>query len=443
MTDQVDHLQPGAESGAEALVRPPLVRPASVVSTATGFVGIGATVALLALFIGSDLALNAQVLILLVALIASMALWSILVDRVHRNPSTGLDFSAPRPLSETLATTKVKLAGLYATWAVIALLYFSFRTYRDADYNLYFGVLLGLGPVILTAAIVYVFYVDRYMRDPHDTLWHAGQWVLGRDGTDPEMLREHARSWTIKGFFLALMFAGTPGQLTFVTDVSLANILANPADAALWAIELMFLFDVSYALIGYVVTSRLLDAHIRSSNPYASAWVYALICYPPFLVMGTWGPLSYRGELSWVGWFAGNNTALALWGAGLVLLSAFYAWATVIFGLRFSNLTHRGILTNGPFRYFKHPAYLTKNIFWWLVFMPFLSVDGPVEVVRNCVLLLGVNFIYFMRARSEEWHLMEDPDYRAYSAWIAENGVLPRLRRAILGPAKPPSPGLE
>jgi hypothetical protein len=312
-------------------------------------------------------------------------------------------------------------------------LYFAIRTYRGPDYDLYFGVLIGLGPILLTGAIIYVFYVDRYMRDPHDTLWHAGQWLIGGDGTDPAMLREHLRSWAIKGFFLALMFAGTPGQLAFVTDISMANLLADPSRAALWAIELMFLFDVTYALIGYVMTSRVLDAHIRSSNPYASAWVYALICYPPFLLMGSGGPLDYRGEITWIGWFAGNDLALGLWGATLVLLSAFYAWATVIFGLRFSNLTHRGILTNGPFRFFKHPAYLCKNIFWWLVFMPFLSTEGIGDIIRNCVMLLGVNLVYFMRARSEEWHLMADPDYRAYSAWIAWHGVLPRLRRAILG----------
>jgi isoprenylcysteine carboxyl methyltransferase (ICMT) family protein YpbQ len=428
MTDQADRLQPEAESAAEATNR-----PESPVSVATGFVGIAATALLLTLFIGSNVPINLQVLVILAVLIVSMALWSILVERVHLNPTTGLDFSAPRPVSETLATTKVKLAGLYATWGAISLLYFSILTYRSTDYDLYFGVLIGLGPVILTGAIIYVFYVDRYMRDPYDTLWHAGQWVLGRDGADPAMLREHLRTWAIKGFFLALMFAGTPGQLNFVTDVSVEEIFADPASAALWAIELMFLFDVTYALIGYVVTSRLLDAHIRSSNPYTAAWVYALICYPPFLLMGTYGPLDYRGELSWIGWFAGNNTVLALWGIALVLLTIFYAWATVIFGLRFSNLTNRGILTNGPFRYFKHPAYLTKNIFWWMVFMPFLSVNGAADIIRNCVMLLGVNFIYYMRARTEEWHLMQDPDYRAYSAWIAENGVLPRLRRAILG----------
>jgi hypothetical protein len=76
-----------------------------------------------------------------------------------------------------------------------------------------------------------------------------------------------------------------------------------------------------------------------------------------------------------------------------------------------------------------------------MVFMPFLSTAGPLDVLRNCVMLLAVNFIYYMRARSEEWHLMADPVYRDYSAWIAENGLLPRLRRAILGRRRlrPPS----
>lgn len=36
---------------------------------------------------------------------------------------------------------------------------------------------------------------------------------------------------------------------------------------------------------------------------------------------------------------------------------AIYAWATIMFGGRFSNLTHRGIITNGPYPWTKHPAY--------------------------------------------------------------------------------------
>jgi hypothetical protein len=362
-----------------------------------------------------------------------MMLWSLLVERVYLSPTTGLDFSAPRPMSDTLATTKVKLVGLWATWAVLGLFYFSFGTFRGPGFDFFFVLLTQLIPVIMVVSVAYVLLVDRYMSQPRDTLWHAGQWVLGGVGRDPAMLREHARGWAIKGFFLALMFGSLPWFVKSVTAAPLDEIFANPVRATGWLISLIFLFDVSFGVAGYVFTSRLLDAHIRSSNPYLWGWMFALICYPPFILFGSDGPLNYQGEYMWSDWLAGNDILLILWGVMLVLLTLVYVSATVVFGLRFSNLTNRGILTNGPFRYFKHPAYLSKSLYWWVAYLPFLSVIGPVDAVRNSLLLLVVNFIYYMRARTEEWHLMEDPDYQAYSAWIAENGVLARLRRALFG----------
>ena len=38
--------------------------------------------------------------------------------------------------------------------------------------------------------------------------------------------------------------------------------------------------------------------------------------------------------------------------------------------VRFSNLTYRGVLTNGPYAFTRHPAYLSKNLFWWCASMP-------------------------------------------------------------------------
>jgi len=407
-------------------------RPESAVSEATGLVGLAAFIGVLALFLGKGVTPGLPALLLISALIWSMAIWSIVTEKVHLRPSTGLDFSAPRPTDEVWATTWIKLAGLFATYAAIFVIYFSVRTYAHPNYELYFNFLLGLAPLILLGSFAYVLTVDRYMCEPHDALWHAGRWVLRRGDADPEMLAEHVRAWAIKGFFLAFMFSEFPGQITYVLE-NVPEYLADPRAVAVWAIGLLFLIDLAYALIGYVVTSRLFDAHIRSCNPHLSAWVYALVCYPPFLVMGYGGPLGYRTNVTWADWLAGNEVALALWGGILVALTMLYAWATVIFGLRFSNLTHRGIITNGPFRFFKHPAYLSKNIFWWLVAVPFVAPDAPMEALRNCLMLLGVNFIYLMRARTEERHLMEDPDYRNYAAWIARNGVLPRLTRAVLG----------
>jgi len=42
-----------------------------------------------------------------------------------------------------------------------------------------------------------------------------------------------------------------------------------------------------------------------------------------------------------------------------------------------------------------------------------------------------VNLLYFMRAKTEERHLMNDPDYRAYAEWIEKNGLFARIGRVF------------
>ena len=92
------------------------------------------------------------------------------------------------------------------------------------------------------------------------------------------------------------------------------------------------------------------------------------------------------------------------------------------FGCRFSNLTHRGILTNGPYRVTKHPAYIAKNLSWWLIWLPFMLEKDWYEVLRDVVMLAMVNGIYILRARTEEAHLSRDPDYVAYAAGMRRHG---------------------
>nr|WP_330221259.1 hypothetical protein [Erythrobacter aurantius] len=44
-----------------------------------------------------------------------MAIWSILVDRVHLRPSTGLDWSLKRSVNDVAAFSAVKIVGLWVT----------------------------------------------------------------------------------------------------------------------------------------------------------------------------------------------------------------------------------------------------------------------------------------------------------------------------------------
>jgi protein-S-isoprenylcysteine O-methyltransferase Ste14 len=207
----------------------------------------------------------------------------------------------------------------------------------------------------------------------------------------------------------------------------------------LWLITFMFMIDVTMASVGYVLTFKVLDAHIRSANPYASGWMAALICYPPFIMMAPGGPLDYHpATAEWTHWLADQPVLMAAIGFWLVFLTGIYAWATVAFGLRFSNLTHRGILTHGPYAWSKHPAYLSKNLFWWFAVLPFLATSGSlVDAVRNTVLLALISGVYYWRARTEERHLSEDPAYRDYAAWMERNGPVPRFIRWFTGAERP------
>jgi len=144
-------------------------------------------------------------------------------------------------------------------------------------------------------------------------------------------------------------------------------------------------------------------------------------------VIGNGQVLSYEHNVAgWGHWFGGNPAMLWVWAAWLIFLTAIYAWATVAFGIRFSNLTYRGVLTNGPYRYTRHPAYLSKNLFWWCSVMPFLVTnDSTSDAIRNVFFLLCVNGIYYWRAKTEEAHLLaEDPKYAQYHAWMAQHGLI-------------------
>jgi len=358
-----------------------------------------------------------------------MVLWSILVDKVHLRPSTGIDWHSPRPLQAALDVSITKLAGLWATWAVIGFLYCIARWYWRGQYLFAMDVLATAAVPLFVLSIPYVIWLDRFLVNPRDGAWHFGAMLIGREAWDAEEVKAHFRSWAVKGFFCAFMISILPPGFNGIVSLDIATLGRDPVQIAGWLIETLFLVDVQIAMVGYLVTMKPLDAQIRSANPHLGGWLAALICYPPFILMGDGGPLSYhQNAADWAYWMQGREALLWAWGALLVFLTGIYAWATVAFGLRFSNLTYRGVVTNGPYRFTRHPAYLSKNLFWWTATLPFLATSGSmVDVVRNTTILAMVSAVYFWRAKTEEKHLLaEDAKYREYHAWMARNAVITR-----------------
>ena len=368
-----------------------------------------------------------------------MAAWSVLVDRVHLRPSTGLDWKLKRTVEDVWPISSIKIVSLWTTWAILAVLYSLCRWYWNGQYLFAMDVLGWLVVPMVVLSVPYVIWLDRHMVNQRDSTWHFGAMLIGHRDWNPEEVKKHWRAWIIKAFFGAFMISIIPPGFGQIVEADFGAIVTNPVELGVLLITLLFVVDVQIGTVGYLFTLRPLDAHIRSGNPFLGGWLAALLCYPPF-VWGIIGSdnqiLSYETNVAgWGHWFAGNEALLWVWAAWLVCLTAVYAWATVIFGIRFSNLTYRGVITNGPYRYTRHPAYLSKNLFWWCTVLPFLvTSDSTMDAVRNTFFLLCVNGIYYWRARTEEAHLLaEDPKYREYYDWMEQHGIitapLVRLKR--------------
>ncbi len=226
------------------------------------------------------------------------------------------------------------------------------------------------------------------------------------------------------------MISIVPGGFANLVAPDWSAMWVTPQGLAALLITVMFVLDEQIGTVGYILTMKPLDAQIRSANPFLGGWIAALLCYPPFQIMGNDRPVFYlagtEGDNNWIRVLGSHETLMWGWAALLVGLTAIYAWATFAFGIRFSNLTYRGVLTNGPYAFSRHPAYLSKNLFWWCAALPFFVTTGSLtDVVRNTFFLGVVSAIYYWRARTEERHLLaEDPKYREYWHWMQANGLV-------------------
>lgn len=409
---------------------PSSARPRSATAPLTAIVGLAAAVAAIALVRLIDVAPYLKSLIIVFAALIAMAVVDLGLFRTNRNASTGL---APRPLRPLDAARVIrKLAGFWATIAVLAAIYWLLPEYGGDYFAPAWSAARLLAPWVFIAAPFYVAYVDRRQLQPEDAYAQIGAFLIDRRRPDTALMGQHARGWLVKGFFLPLMFVITTNDIDALSKASF--VIHEFRDVFDRLYDSFFLIDVLFASIGYLCTLRLFDTQIRSAEPTAFGWVICLVCYPPMWSLFEAHYLTYEADnFYWGNLLYGDPVLYALWGSAILLLVGIYASATVAFGLRFSNLTHRGIITSGPYRWVKHPAYVAKNLSFWLISIPFLSNQGPLAAVKACILLLGLNAIYAFRAWTEERHLSQDPAYEAYRAFIREHGLVARLKQVIFG----------
>lgn len=285
---------------------------------------------------------------------------------------------------------------------------------------------------LLTLSLAYIWLADRLSDDPDDYLYQTGRAVLMQDFR-PEAVLFGVRVLLIKLFFLVLMFAGGMESLSWFSAHGFREALFS----ATWfdrCVRLIYLADVVLAAMGYVATFKLFGWHIRQTETHALGWAVCLLCYEPFFSAVSAAFVPYGDGPDWRAVIQEGSTVFLIWSVIVLTLHAIYVWATIAFGPRFSNLTHRGIISGGPYRFTKHPAYLAKNAAWWLFSIPGFIASGWADGLSRAAMLAVISSVYVLRARAEERMLRQDPVYVDYAACVASNGLLAQLKR-LLGTA--------
>ncbi|HEY8051213.1 MAG TPA: isoprenylcysteine carboxylmethyltransferase family protein [Steroidobacteraceae bacterium] len=405
----------------------PATLPRSATHAVTAWACVASTVAAIALL--TYWPLFEQPAYQALVVMAASALGAFLPDMLWQKVFRRALSAEPHAASWSRVLTKY--VGLAGTVAAVAALYGILPEYSQGGdfYGNYWTAIRAVLPLWALVALPYIYWVDRRMTQPRDALWQMGRLVLGRwRGLDTRVLWQYALGWLVKAFFLPLMF-------TYFCD-GLGKLLHYHWDQLStfqgfydWSYFTLYFIDVALVSMTYLMALRATDTHIRSSEPTALGWFAALICYQPFWSLVGRQYLDYDTGAAWGARLSASPWAYTLWGCAILALIGVYLWATIAFGARFSNLTHRGIITSGPYRFTKHPAYLAKNLSWWLISVPFAFDTSLADTLRRCCLLLLLNGVYYLRAKTEERHLALDPVYVQYACWIEQHGMLRFLDR--------------
>lgn len=262
-------------------------------------------------------------------------------------------------------------------------------------------------PLFLLICYLYSFYLE------HDKL--------------DLISRNTLLSGLIKIFYIPFLFGASIQSLDVLSSFNFIDFKLENYFEGLFYFGV--LFDVMIGFSGYIVSSKLFNNKIIDVNDQWLGWFFCFLCYPPLISI-------YRiittqqDNYIWTNWVKDNEPLYWIWAVILTLSWIVYWISTFAFGNKFSNLTWRGLIKEGPYRFHRHPAYLAKNIYWWMYTVPFFGVLFT-EVIYNFMALCFVSFVYYMRATTEERHLKKFAEYQDYVLWIEKNSPWYRIKNSL------------
>jgi len=328
-------------------------------------------------------------------------------------------------------------------FSTLLMLFFGYILYtQNTFYNEFITKTVSLSFVDISLFIPHIFYtilglylillVPLYLIYPHASkarlTFRYCKKVLTWNNNFEEKEKTSLMAWIVKLFFAPLMITWLTEHIfslgnnwyNLVQNISLFqnNFLLFFDSYFFWtAFSTILFIDVLFFTLWYLIEAPVFKNTIRSVEPTLIWWAACILCYPPFNTYTT-------QILSWqsTDFPTFSITTIHVWfNIFLLILMCIYAWASLSLGLKASNLTNRWIISHGPYKYIRHPAYICKNLAWIIGGIPMIILAWSSEnmsLFSVCIGLFGWAFIYYVRAMTEENHLSLDPEYREYKKQV-------------------------
>lgn len=268
-------------------------------------------------------------------------------------------------------------------------------------------------PLIVAFLVMHTYFVDRYYdeHEQRDENYQLGDLLLSKKYAELWQNKQLCLKIALKAFFIPFMYMIALG--------SIERLLFAPSLS--WGVFIYYgfifgiMFDVIVAFCGYLFTTKLINNQIISVEDDWKGWFFCLMCYPPLIFIlpsisemmdgNVWSDTSAPLSVIWL--------LISVQAVSWIV----YWWSTVAFGLRFSNLTWRGLVQQGPYAWTKHPAYLSKNIYWWINVGSYLFAAhiATLEKAKILSLMMLISIFYYGRCKCEERHLLNFEPYRNYA----------------------------
>lgn len=256
-------------------------------------------------------------------------------------------------------------------------------------------------------AIFILYFTHQVIINPRLNTWPK-YGLLIRELSDGRLRSLGVQSKVAgRAFILKLIFI--PFLATWVVQniKHIHYLYLNFQEVDLWVINkfalgTIFLVDSFIFLQGYCIESTRLKNNIISVDPTKLGWFVCLICYPPLnyysFTLVDFHQTSFSINV--------NSQIEAVLTLVITFLWLIFVIASFNLGFKASNLTNRGVVDKGLYKYCRHPAYSSKMMIWFIQALFFGTY--------YLSLFLAFCIVYVLRAYTEERHLAMGKEYRDY-----------------------------